>query len=61
MQLRELHADAQRLLRTLPVVIPDVELLDFPDTQLRMRRGHEKFLTLIETVVFLHQFQREIR
>lgn len=59
--LRELHADAQRLLRTLPVVIPDVELLDFPDTQLRMRRDHEKFLTLIETVAFLHQYQREIR
>lgn len=58
--LRELHADAQRLLRTLPVVIPDVELLDFPDTQLRMRRDHEKFLTLIETVAFLHQYQREI-
>lgn len=57
----QIHQDAQRLLRKLPVVIPFADKLDFPDTQLRMRRDHEKFLTLIETIAFLHQYQREIK
>lgn len=57
----QLHQDVQRILRELPVVIPFADDLDFPDTQLRMRRDHEKFLTLIETIALLHQYQREIR
>lgn len=59
-QLVEIHADAQRLLRTLSVVIPFQNEIDFPDTRIRMRRDHEKFLTLIETIALLFQHQRRI-
>jgi DNA primase catalytic core len=55
-QLR--HHNAQRLLESIPVVIPYVELLTFPDLWLRSRRDHDRFLHLIEVLAFLHQFQR---
>ena len=52
------HHNAQRLLRPIKVIIPYAELLDFPITWTRGRRDHERFLNLIEAVVFLHQYQR---
>ena len=52
------HHNAQRLLRPIKVIIPYAELLDFPVTWTRGRRDHERFLNLIEAVVFLHQYQR---
>ena len=42
----------------MPVVIPYVEKLTFPDHTLRARRDHDRFLTLIEVIAFLHQHQR---
>jgi DNA primase len=52
------HHNAQRLLESVPVVIPYVDQLTFPDQSLRTRRDHDRFLTLIEVVAFLHQHQR---
>lgn len=52
------HHHAQRLLENVPVVIPYVEKLTFPDQSLRTRRDHDRFLTLIEVIAFLHQHQR---
>lgn len=56
--LCHLHHRIQRLLEPIPVVIPYVEHLTFPDRWLRTRRDHERFLCLIEVLAFLHQHQR---
>jgi DNA primase len=53
------HHNAQRLLRSLKVIIPYVELIEFPLAWLRGRRDHDRFLSLIEGVAFLHQHQRQ--
>lgn len=57
-RLCERHHHAQRLLEEVPVVIPYVHLLSFPDQWLRARRDHDRFLHLIEVLAYLHQFQR---
>ena len=56
-----LHQNAQRLLRPLDVLNPYAQFLTFPDQTTRLRRDHEKYLTLIDTLAFLHQHQREIK
>ena len=60
-KLRHLHHDAQRLLRPLKVIIPYIDAIDFPENWLRGRRDHDRFLSLIEGIAFLHQLQREVR
>lgn len=59
--LIELHQNAQRLLRPLDVLNPYAQHLTFPDQTTRLRRDHEKYLTLIDTIALLHQHQREIK
>jgi DNA primase catalytic core len=59
-KVRQLHHHAQRLLRPLKVIIPYVDLLEFPQSWLRGRRDHDRFLSLIEGIAFLHQYQRHI-
>jgi DNA primase catalytic core len=54
-----LHRNAQRLLEPVHVVNPYARELTFIDARTRARRDHEKYLTLIDTVAFLHQHQRE--
>ena len=56
-----LHQNAQRLLRPLDVLNPYARFLTFPDQTTRLRRDHEKYLTLIDTIAFLHQHQREVK
>ena len=60
-QLVRLHQNAQRLLKPLQVYNPYAEQLGFIGSQTRYRRDHEKYLTLINTITLLHQFQREIK
>jgi DNA primase catalytic core len=55
------HWNAQRLLETMPVVIPFADKLTFPADWMRSRRDHARFLNLIEVSAFVHQFQRETR
>jgi DNA primase catalytic core len=55
-----LHRNAQRLLKKLAVVNPYAERLTFLDDRTRTRRDHEKYLTLIDTIALLHQYQRPI-
>jgi DNA primase len=55
-----LHQNAQRLLRPLDVLNPFAQFLSFPDQTTRLRRDHEKYLTLIDTIAFVHQHQRLI-
>jgi hypothetical protein len=59
-RLRELHQNAQRLLRPLRVVNPFAPQLTFATNKTRLRRDHEKYLTLIDTIAFLHQHQRSV-
>jgi len=57
--IMELHHNAQRLLRSLRVVMPWVDRLTFRHDQTRMRRDHAKYLSLIAAIVLLHQHQRK--
>lgn len=56
-----LHQNAQRLLCPLDVLNPYARFLTFPDQTTRLRRDHEKYLTLIDAIAFLHQHQRPIK
>ena len=56
-----LHQNAQRLLQPVHVLNPYARWLTFPDQSTRLRRDHEKYLTLIDTIAFLHQHQRDIK
>ena len=55
------HRNAQRLLRPLAVVNPYADQLTFLSDKTRTRRDHEKYLTLIDTIALLHQYQRPIK
>jgi len=55
------HQNAQRLLRPLAVVNPFADQLTFLSDKTRTRRDHEKYLTLIDTITLLHQYQREVK
>jgi len=56
------HQNAQRLLKTgLKVVIPFAKHLRFRIDSIRARRDHKKYLTLIQSIAFLRQYQREIK
>ena len=59
--LMALHQNAQRLLKPLDVLNPYAQWLTFPDQTTRLRRDHEKYLTLIDTIAFVHQHQRRVK
>jgi DNA primase catalytic core len=56
-----IHRNAQRLLRPLRVVNPYARRLTFLDDRTRTRRDHEKYLTLIDAIALLHQYQRPLK
>jgi len=56
-----LHKNAQRLLKPLSIINPYADQLTFLDSQTRTRRDHEKYLTLIDTIALLHQYQRQTK
>lgn len=60
-RLLKQHQNAQRLLRPIAVRNPYADHLTFPDERTRLRRDHEKYLTLIDTLALLHQYQRSIK
>ena len=60
-QLTQLHRHAQQLLRPLAVINPYADQLTFLDDKTRTRRDHEKYLTLIDSIALLHQYQREVK
>ncbi|EAY4651118.1 toprim domain-containing protein [Salmonella enterica] len=59
--ITQLHQNAQRLLRPLNVVNPFASQLTFMSDKTRTRRDHMKYLTLIQSVALLHQYQREVK
>ena len=60
-QLAQLHRNAQQLLKPLAVINPYADQLTFLDDKTRTRRDHEKYLTLIDSIALLHQYQREVK
>lgn len=59
--LTRLHQNAQRLLQPLKVVNPFAHQLTFLSDKTRTRRDHMKYLTLIQSIALLHQYQREVK
>jgi hypothetical protein len=59
-EIRALHQNAQRLLASLPVIMPWADQLTFRHDQTRMRRDNAKYLSLIASITLLHQHQRKI-
>lgn len=57
--IKKLQQNMQRLLKPVKVIIPFADKLNFPTHWLRTRRDHARFLSLIECIAFLHQYQRE--
>jgi len=55
------HHNAQRLLRRVKVVIPYAEDIEFPSNKVRTRRDQLKFLSTIEVIALVRQFQKEIK
>jgi len=60
-KLLKLHQNVQRLIKPASVVNPYARKLTFLDDQTRTRRDNEKYLSLIETIALLHQFQRQFK
>ena len=58
-EIKRRHQNAQRLLKPVKVVIPYIEEMEFPSDWIRTRRDHDRFLSLIVCIAFLHQYQRE--
>jgi hypothetical protein len=59
-QVLAAHRAAQSLLRPLAVVNPFAESLTFANDRVRLRRDHQKYLTLIDAIALLHQHQRKV-
>ena len=57
-QTLKLFGNAQRLLQPWRIVNPFAEQLTFTTEGTRSRRDHEKYLTLIDAITLLHQYQR---
>ena len=60
-EILKVHRNAQRLLKPLSVVNPYARKLTFPDSLTRTRRDHTKYLTLINSITLLHQYQRLVK
>ena len=59
--IMSVHQNAQRLLRPVTVVNELAPSLEFSSHAARMRRDNKKYLTLIDTIAFLHQHQRPVK
>jgi DNA primase catalytic core len=57
-ELLRVLKNAQRLLAPVEVLNPYAPALTFPSGRTRNRRDHEKYLTLIDAIALLHQYQR---
>jgi DNA primase catalytic core len=57
-EITKLHQNIQRLIKPIKVVNPYATKLTFHDVKARLRRDHMKYLTLINAVTLLYQYQR---
>jgi len=56
-----IQRNAQQLIKPHRVVNPYARQLTFLDDKTRTRRDHKKYLTLINSISLLHQYQREVK
>ena len=54
-------SNMQRLLKPIEVVNEYAPFLEYPFDKLQMRREFGKYMTLINTIALLHQYQREVK
>ena len=59
--IERVHQIAQQMLKPVAVVNPYTPYLSYPTKSLISRRDHDKYLGLIESIAFLHQYQRQTR
>jgi hypothetical protein len=59
-KLIRLYQNAQRLLEPLEVRIPFELEITLPESWIRTRRDHERFLSLAKVIALLHQKQRTV-
>ncbi|MBN1181880.1 MAG: hypothetical protein JXB49_06305 [Bacteroidales bacterium] len=55
------HQIAQKLLRKVIIINSFARYLNFPDSAMRTRRDHDRFIDLIAVVCFLRQYQKELK
>ena len=60
-RIRRTHRNAQRLLRPIQVLNPYAPQLTFASDKTRLRRDHNKYLTLIDTIALTFQHQRTVQ
>jgi len=60
-QIIRKHKAAQKLLQKRTVVNEFARYVDFPDTLMRTRRDHDRFMDLIAVICFMRQYQKEIK
>lgn len=58
-KLKRLYQNAQRLLSPIEVNIPYELEVSIPQSWIRTRRDHERFLSLVKVITLVHQHQRE--
>lgn len=57
--IQRVMQNAQRLIQPMRIANPYARHLTFTSGRTRTRRDHEKYLTLIDAIALLHQYQRE--
>lgn len=60
-RIKELFKNMQRLLQPIAVVNPYAAKLHLPDTVFNPRRSMNIYLSFIEAIAFLHQYQRKVQ
>ena len=60
-KVERLHQNLQRLLKYYPIVNPFVNKLKHQDNRLGARRNFPKYLTLIDSICLLRQFQKDVQ
>ena len=59
-EITKIYCDAQQLLKPVTIMNPYAEQLKFTIRTTRHRRDNDKYLTLIDTIALLHQYQRKL-
>jgi DNA primase catalytic core len=59
-EIIKIYCNAQQLLKRVKIMNPYAEQLKFTVRTTRHRRDNDKYLTIIDTIALLHQYQRKL-
>jgi len=59
-KVKKKHQNAQQLLRSIVVIIPYAQDIEFPSKLIRTRRDFPRFLEVIKSIAFLRQYQKSV-